>query len=132
MIAKTELDTNRSEELATSISNAALSVRSELGVGLMDDVCRLCFLQELKNMGLKVKTQVPMPVKCGDKTFEEAYRIDILVEDSVIVQIKPTCGKADLYKAYVSTYLKHSGYRLGFLIDYDAKLVKGCVNRVIL
>ena len=132
MIAKTELETNRLEELATSINNAALSVRSELGIGLMDDICRLCFLQELKNMGLKVKTQLPMPVKIGDKTIEEGYRIDILVEDSVIVQIKPTCGKADMYKAHVATYLKHSGYPLGFLIDYDAKRTKGFVNRITL
>jgi GxxExxY protein len=132
MIAKTELETNRLEELATSISNAALNVRSKMGVGLMDDFCRLFFLQELKNMGLKAKTQVLMPVKYKDIVFEEGYRIDILVEDSVIVLIKPTCGKADLYKAHVSTYLRHSGYPLGFLIDYDAKSTKGCVNRITL
>ncbi len=89
-------------------------------------------MQELTEFGAKVKTQVPMPVKYGDVAFEEGYRIDILVEDSVIVLIKPTCGKADLYKAHVSTYLKHSGYQLGFLIDFDAKRTKGCVNRITL
>jgi len=132
MIAKTRPVQNDIEELATLINNAVFSVRSEMGVGLLDDVYRLCLVEELKSLGLNVKTQVPMPIKNEDVNFEEAYRIDILVEDRAIIEIKPSCSKADLHKARVSTYLRHSGYPLGFLVDYDSKRKKGCLNRVTL
>ena len=103
-----------------------------MGVGLLDEIYRLCLVEELKSMGLNVKTQVPMPIKYEGVNFEEAYGIDILVEDRAIVEIKPSCAKSSLHKARVSTYLRHSGYPLGFLVDYDAKLAKGCLNRVTL
>jgi GxxExxY protein len=130
MIAKTEPLQNKLEELENSIIDAALTVRKYWGAGLLDEIYRLSLIQELTNRGIKVRTQVPMPVKFDELTFEDAYRIDILVEDCVIIEVKPCCSKADLYKSHVSTYLKHSGYRLGFLLDYDARQAKKCVNKI--
>jgi len=121
---------NRIEEVAASIVEAALEVRSEMGIGLLDEIYELCLFQEFKNRGLRYKTHVVMPVKCDDLTIEEGYIIDILVEDKVIVKIKPVGSKPSLYLAHVSTYLKHSGLRLGILLDFDAKRLQNCVNRV--
>jgi GxxExxY protein len=121
---------NRVEEVAASIIGAALEVRSEIGTGLLDEIYRSCIFQEFKLRGLSFKTDVVMPITYENINVDEGYIIDILVEDSVIVKIKPVGSKPSLYEAQVKTFLRHSGHQLGLLLDFDAKLPKNCIKRV--
>lgn len=123
---------SKAEDVAANISDAALEVIKELGTNLLNEVYEWCLFHEFKQRGLNYKTHVVMPITYEGITVEDAYIIDILVEDSVIVKVKPVCSKPELYKAHVQTYMKHSGYPVGLLLDFDAKLKKNCVCRVAL
>ncbi len=122
---------NRVEDVAESIAEAALEVRSRMGTELLDEIYEQCLFHEFKARGLQYKKHVIMPVKYDGITIDEGYIIDILVEDSVIVKVKPVGAKPSMYLAHISTYLKHSGLKTGMLLDFDVKLKKKCVNRVI-
>lgn len=120
------------EETVTSIANAALAVRKELGTNLINEVYEWCLFHEFEQRGLSYKTHVAMPITYESIKVEKAYIIDILVEDCVIVKVKPVCSNPELYKSHVQTYMKHSEYPAGVLLDFDAKLKKNCMNRIAL
>ncbi len=132
MIDATTGTISKAEDVAASVTEAALEVRNVMGTNLLNEVYEWCLLHEFQLRGLNYKTHVSMPVTYGGTTYEDAYVIDILFEDSVIVKVKPVCSKPELYKAHVQSFMKHSGYPVGILLDFDAKLRKNCVCRVAL
>jgi GxxExxY protein len=131
MVENTEI-TDKAEKVAASVVDAAMKVRTILGIKLLSEVYEFCLLKEIESMGLKYKTHVSMPVTYEGRVVNNAYIIDILVEDSVIVKVKPTCSKPELYKEHVHTYMRHSGYPVGMLLDFDTSIKKNFVNRVAL
>jgi len=86
----------------------------------------------LKKIGLKVEEQVPMPVKYKNMVFDAALRIDVLVENQIIVELKSAEALLPVHKAQVMTYLKITGHRLGLLINFNVPLLKEGIQRIII
>ncbi len=122
----------RVEEVAALAADAANSVRKELGPCLLGSIYELCFLHELKKRELTVKTNVLMPVTYEGTRIEEGYRIGFLVEDCLVVEIHAIDMPTPAHEAYVLTRLRHSGYRIGLLIDFQARRASQFIKRVSL
>jgi GxxExxY protein len=120
------------ENLAKKIFNAALKVHRKLGPGLLERVYETCLFHELIKLGLSVRRQINVPIIYDGIKFDEGYRIDLLVEDAIIVELKATENYHPVWKAQVLSYLKITGKRLGMIINFNVPLLKDGVQRVIL
>lgn len=118
--------------LSGKIVNAAYRVHYELGPGLLESVYELCMFHELKKMGLKVERQVPISVKYRDLTFDDAFRIDLLVEGQIIVELKAVEELIPVHEAQILTYLKLSEKRIGLLLNFNVPVLKDGIQRIIL
>ena len=118
-------------ELSKIILNAAFRVHSALGPGLLESSYEACLAYELRNEGLNVLTQVPLPLIYREVRLEVGYRLDILVEDLVIVEIKSVDALAPIHQAQVLSHLKLSGKRLGLLINFNVLHLKDGIKRVV-
>lgn len=122
----------RVEEVAALAADAAKSVRKELGPCLLGSIYELGFLHELKKRELTVKTNVLMPVTYEGTRIEEGYYIGFLVEDCLVVEIHAIDNPIPANEAYVLTRLRHSGNRIGLLIDFQTKRASEFIKRVSL
>ncbi|WP_035468216.1 GxxExxY protein [Algoriphagus mannitolivorans] len=120
------------EDLTEQILNCAFKVHSKLGPGLLESAYQACLKYELEKLGLDVKSQVPVPLVYEEIRLECGYRIDLLVEDQVIVELKTVEQITDVHKAQVLTYLKFSGYRVGLLLNFRTKSLVNGINRFII
>ncbi len=120
------------EEIASKIIDAAITVHRALGPGLLEKVYEVCICHELIKRGLSVQRQVNVPITYDGIKFEEGYRIDILVEDQIIIELKAAENYNPVWKAQVLSYLKVTGKRLGLLINFNVPLLKDGVQRIIL
>ena len=118
-------------ELSKIILDAAFRVHSALGPGLLESSYEACLAYELRNEGLNVLTQVPLPLIYREIKLEVGYRLDILVEDLVIVEIKSVDALAPIHQAQVLSHLKLSGKRLGLLINFSVLHLKDGIKRVV-
>lgn len=118
-------------ELSKVILNAAIAVHKELGPGLLESVYERCLLIELRKAGVHCERQVELPVIYKGAPIDFGFRMDIVVEGLVVVEVKATEGMSDLYFAQVLTYLKLSSMRLGLLINFNEALLKRGVRRVV-
>ena len=121
----------KENEIAKYIVNAAYNVHIELGPGLLESSYEACLLYELKGMGLKVMSQVDLPLVYKDVYLKRGYRIDILVEDSVIIELKSVSELNNIHMAQVITYLKLSKCKLALLINFNESKIKYGIKRVI-
>ena len=112
--------------------NAALQVHKRLGLGLLESVYETCLAHELRKAGLPAERQLQLPLIYDGLAFEAAYRIDLLVDESVIVEVKSVEALAPIHEAQLLTYLKLSGLRLGLLINFNVPLLKHGVRRFAL
>ncbi|MBN8553124.1 MAG: GxxExxY protein [Caulobacterales bacterium] len=112
--------------------DAAFAVHKTLGPGLLESVYETCLAEELKLRGLRVERQVGVPVVYGDARLEVGYRLDVLVEGAVIVEIKSVEALAPIHTAQVLTYLRFSSVRLGYLINFNSVLLKQGLRRLVL
>ncbi|MDP2041357.1 MAG: GxxExxY protein [Algoriphagus sp.] len=118
-------------EISSQIIGAAIEVHKHLGPGLLESSYEACLLFELRQMGLNVKSQVALPIYYKGLRLEAGYRIDILVEEKVIIEIKAVDEFSDIHTAQILTYLKLTNLKLGLLINFNsAKLVNG-LKRVV-
>ena len=124
--------TEREELIAEKIVEAAYKVHKALGPGLLERVYEVCFCHELKRAGLSYRKQVDIPIKYDEIDFDEGLRIDVLVEDLVICELKAVDEINPVYMAQVLSYLKLTGKRLGFLINFNVPVIKNGIKRVIL
>ena len=124
--------TEREELIAEKIVEAAYKVHKALGPGLLERVYEVCFCHELKQAGLSYQKQVDIPIKYDGIDFDEGLRIDVLVEDLVICELKAVDEMNPVYMAQVLSYLKLTGKRLGFLINFNVPVIKNGIKRVIL
>ena len=110
------------------IVDAAFKVHSSLGPGLLESVYETCLLHELRSRGLYVATQVPVPIRYNDLLLDGALRLDLVVEDSVIVELKAVELMHPVCEAQLLSYLKLTGKRLGLLINFNVPRSKMASN----
>ncbi len=119
-------------QLSSQIIKAAIRVHKELGPGLLESVYQACMLIELKDMGINVQSEVPLPIFYrGRKVNEEGFRIDQLVEDTIIVELKSVEKVQDVHKKQLLTYLRLAKKPLGLLINFNEILLKNGITRII-
>lgn len=118
-------------EIAKLIVNAAYQVHIELGPGLLESAYEACLVYELVNAGLQVSYQIDLPVHYKNIKLNCNYRIDILVERKVIIEVKAVNIIKDVHLAQIITYLKLSNCKLGLLINFNEAKVKDGIKRVI-
>ena len=120
------------DRVATEIVDAAYRVHSELGPGLLESAYEACLEHELTKRGLKVRSQVSLPVVYDSIEIDAGYRLDLLVEDSVIVELKSVDTLMQIHVAQVLTYLKLGGFKLGFLMNFNVTRIKDGMKRIVL
>ncbi len=118
--------------LARIVVNSALIVHKSMGPGLLESTYQECLAYELFQEGLSIRKEVPMPLVYKGVSLDCGYRIDILVEEKLVVEIKSVETLIDVHAAQVLTYLKLSGCRLGLLINFNVALLKDGIRRLIL
>lgn len=118
--------------LSGKIVHAVYQVHHELGPGLLESVYELCMFHELKRVGLRVERQVPVPINCRDLVFDDAFRVDLLVEGQIIVELKAVEELIPVHEAQVLTYLKLTGKRIGLLFNFNVPVLKDGMQRIIL
>jgi GxxExxY protein len=126
MISKTEY-----ERIAKHIVNAVFEVHKELGPGLLESVYEVCLVEELRNRGLFVESQVKIPVIFKGKTLEKEFIVDLLVENCVIIELKAVENLLPVHEVQLVTYLKLADKKLGFLINFNVSLIKIGIHRKI-
>lgn len=128
---RTAID-EETDRIAKQVVDAAFTVHTRLGPGLLESVYEACLVHELKKRRLSVVTQVELPVVYDNIRLDVGFRLDLLVEQRVIVELKAVEAIAPVHKAQLLTYLKLSGYRLGLLINFNVPLIKDGLHRLIL
>jgi GxxExxY protein len=124
--------TNRHEEIATRIVNSAFNIHKAIGPGLLERIYEVCMVHELNKQGLKVTRQVAIPIIYDGIMFNEGYRIDILVEDLIILELKAAEQMNALWEAQILSYLKMMNLHLGFLINFNVPVIKHGIHRYII
>ena len=119
------------EEIAKVIVDAAIKVHRTLGPGLLESAYQQCLAYELRKRGLHVETEVELPLKYEEVQINVGYRIDLLVENQVIVENKTVDELAPIHQAQLLTYLKLRDCRLGFLLNWNVTLMKNGIKRMV-
>ena len=114
------------------IVDAGLKVQRSLGPGLLESAYEHCLAHELNTRGLGVRRQVALPILFDGILIEAGYRLDLLVDDLIIVEVKAVDALAPLHEAQLLTYLRLSGRRLGYLMNFNVKLLKQGIRRLAL
>jgi len=117
-------------EISGAIVDSAMDVHSELGPGLLESTYEACLLHELKSRNLIVQNQIVLPVKYKDTQVDAGYRIDLLVERSIIVEIKAIEKLLPVHEAQLLTYLKLSHRKIGLLINFNTTRLKYGIRRI--
>ena len=118
-------------EVSGAIVNAAMKVHSALGPGLLESAYEACLLHELNRLGLKAQAQVSLPVAYDGVKIDVGYRVDLLVEDAVIVELKAVETLLPIHQAQLLSYLKLSGKRVGLLINFNVPHLKNGLKRMV-
>lgn len=118
------------DQIATQIVDAAFTVHSKLGPGLLESVYEVCLAHELEGRRLKIERQLSLPIAYGDLRLEAGLRLDLVVEKSVVVELKAVEKLLAVHHSQLLTYLKLSGHRLGFLINFNTPLIKDGITRL--
>ncbi|MBY5949528.1 GxxExxY protein [Algoriphagus sp. NF] len=116
-------------DITEKIIGEAIYVHRNLGPGLLESTYQNCLYHRLKSIGLKVEKEKPLPVFFDGVFLECGYRLDLVVDDSVVLELKSIKKLKDIHKAQMITYLKLSGYRIGLLINFNVlRLVDGLIR----
>jgi GxxExxY protein len=119
------------ERIGRVTLDAAFKVHITLGPGLLESVYELCLVHELRQRGLQVESQVPFPVVYDNIIMESGLRLDIVVENQLIVELKAVEAMNPVFEAQLLTYLKITGFRLGLLINFNVPLLKNGIKRMV-
>ena len=128
---KYEKTSEKEEQIASQIVDAAYSVHKALGPGLLERVYETCFCHELTKRGLSYERQIDIPIEYDGITFNEGLRLDVLVEGLVICELKAVDKMNPVWQAQLLSYLKLTGKRIGFLINFNVTLAKDGIKRII-
>jgi GxxExxY protein len=121
----------KENEIGKIIVDAALTVHRALGPGLLELVYEVILTHELEQRGLKVQRQVPIAIEYAGIQFQEGFWADLMVEDKVIVELKAVEKVSGAHKKQVQTYLKLTGRKLGFLLNFNEELMKQGITRCV-
>ncbi|WP_299578853.1 GxxExxY protein [uncultured Sunxiuqinia sp.] len=124
MISKIEY-----EEIGRKIVHASYEVHRELGPGLLESVYEVCLAEELRNLHLEVERQVKLPVIFKGKVLEKEFFIDLLVEKSIIIELKAVEIILPVHEVQLLTYMKLANMKLGYLINFNVPLIKTGIKR---
>lgn len=113
------------------ILDSCIEVHKNLGPGLLESTYEICLMKEFELRGIKAECQVKLPIFYKDFVLDQNYRIDILVEDEFIIELKSVEAILPVHKAQLITYLKLADKRLGFLVNFNVPLMKNGFQRII-
>jgi len=119
------------EEIARTIVHCAIKVHKTLGPGLLESVYQKCLAYELKQKGFKVDTEVLLPIQYKNIKIDAGYRIDMIIDDCIIIENKTVNEFIPIHIAQLLTYLKMKDCRLGFLLNWNVTLMKDGIKRVV-
>lgn len=118
-------------ELSYKIIGAALEVHKTLGSGLLESAYEAVLAYELKELGLKVERQLLLPLKYKNELIDNAYRIDLMIENKIIIEVKSVVEIHPIFYSQVLTYLKLTDIKLGLLINFNTPLIKDGIHRIV-
>lgn len=118
-------------DITYNIIGAAYKVHKELGPGLLESTYEVCLAHELREKGYEIITQKALPVVYQEIKLEAGYRIDLLVNNTIIIEVKSVEDLAPIHKAQILTYLKLSGKKLGLLINFNVTNLQHGIIRII-
>ena len=118
-------------KIGTIVIEAAIAVHRELGPGLLETVYEIILARELQDQGLTVDRQVPVPIQYKGIRFDEGFRADVIVSGKVILEIKSVERATAAHKKQVQTYLRLTGYKLGYLLNFGEALMKSGITRCV-
>jgi GxxExxY protein len=124
-------DRDTIESVASDVVDSAVKIHSALGPGLLESAYQACLAHELARRGHNVSSEVLLPLEYEGLTIEKAYRIDMLVDDLVIVENKVVQNLLPIHQAQVFTYLKLTRLKLGLLINWNNRLIKHGMKRIV-
>ena len=119
------------DEIARVVVESAFALHKELGPGLLESVYEVLLADALRERGLSVERQKPIPICFRGKRFDEGFRADLLVADLVLVELKPVEALARVHRKQVLTYLRLTNLKLGLLINFGGELLKGNMERLV-
>ena len=123
---------DRIEYLASQVVDIAVRIHKEIGPGLLESVYAKCFYFELNNRQINFERQKEVPIIYQSLNIDDGLRLDLLIEDSIIVEFKAQENYHPVWEAQILSYLKLTGKQLGFLINFHVPLMKNGIKRIIL
>lgn len=127
-----KIKTMHENQIGTVILDAAFEVHKQLGPGLLESAYECCLVYELLQRNISVQSQLALPVVYKNVKLDCGYRIDIKVNDKVLVEIKAVDALTDIHMAQVLTYMKLSGCKLGYLINFNVRQLKDGIKRLVM
>ncbi|MEN8176467.1 MAG: GxxExxY protein, partial [Pseudomonadota bacterium] len=118
-------------EIGKSVVDAAIQIHREMGPGLLETVYEIILAHQLRQRGFRVERQVAIPVEFQEIRFDEGFRADIIVEDKVILEIKSVEKLTNAHRKQLLTYLRLTGMRLGYLLNFSEALMKNGITRTV-
>jgi GxxExxY protein len=119
------------EKVASEIVDAAITVHRELGPGLLESAYQTCLAHELRSRKLEVRCEIGLPLDYRGMQVAAGYRLDMLVEDKIVIENKAVDKVLPVHAAQVLTYLRLTGCRLGFLLNWNVTLMKNGITRLV-
>ena len=118
-------------EIGRLVVDSAVAIHRDLGPGLLESVYEVILAHELRQRGLHVERQVPIPIEFRGMKFDEAFRADIVIEGKVVLEIKSVEQLNQAHKKQIQTYLRLTGFELGFLLNFGEALMKKGITRAV-
>jgi GxxExxY protein len=119
------------DSLSYKIIGLAIEVHRQLGPGLLESAYQQCLYYEIKKAGLKVEKEITLPIVYKEIKLDQGYRIDLLIEDKLVIELKTVESFTSIHFAQILTYLKLGNYPLGLLINYNSKILRNNIKRFI-
>ena len=124
-------DVDELNRLSSATIGAAIEVHRNLGPGLLESAYESCLAWELRQGGLDVQNQVPVPIRCKGLALDEGYRIDLLVEGKLILELKSVDKIQPIHTAQVLTYLKMTGLKMALILNFNVLLMRSGIKRIV-
>ena len=118
-------------KIGTAIVDSAIEIHSHIGPGLLESAYQKCLVYELKNRGLSVLEEVDLPLRYKGIKLDCGYRIDLLVNQKIIIEVKTVDSLLNIHKAQLLTYLKLSNCKLGYLLNFKSSRMKYGIKRMV-
>jgi GxxExxY protein len=119
------------ENIGHALIGAAIKVHSALGPGLLESAYEACLVYELEKLRFRVRRQVPIPIRYEELSIDNGYRIDLLVEDSVVVELKAIEHILPVHRGQLLSYLRLGGFKLGYLLNFNVPLMRDGITRLV-